>query len=74
MYTEDPQTDGVCSSLLAERSWTHRHHSQHVFNRYESYVPLTELRSCVKMKVASWAFHHNEPYGFCGRKVTFNHA
>ena len=22
----------------------------------------------------SWAFHPNEPYGFCGRKATLNHA
>ena len=34
----------------------------------------TEFRSCVKVEVASWAPRPNEPYGFCGRKATLNHA
>ena len=27
-----------------------------------------------KSKWLSWAFRPNEPYGFCGRKATLNHA
>ena len=27
-----------------------------------------------KSRWSSWAFRLNEPYGFCGRKATLNHA
>ena len=27
-----------------------------------------------KSRWLSWSFHPNEPYGFCGRKATLNHA
>ena len=33
-----------------------------------------EFRSCVKVKVAVLGSRPNEPYGFCGRKATLNHA
>ena len=36
----------------------------------------SEFRSCVKVEVAvlGSAPRPNEPYGFCGRKATLNHA
>ena len=33
-----------------------------------------QFRSCVKVQVAVLSPRPNEPYGFCGRKATLNHA
>ena len=41
-------------------------------NSKQLVVEFSEFRSCVK--VESWGFRPNEPYGFCGRKATLNHA
>ena len=46
-----------------------------LLNGDPEYLTATEFRICVKIEVAVPGFFcPNEPYGFCGRKATLNHA